>query len=123
MKIESSYIFLKDLIFFARHGVAEQERIVGNEFRVQLRLKVDFSKAAESDELEGTVSYADVFEAVKSEMDIPSKLLEHVAMRISRRLLNDFPLIEVVEIKLEKRNPPMGADIDSAGVEMVVQRH
>jgi dihydroneopterin aldolase len=59
---------------------------------------------------------------VKSEMDIPSKLLEHVAMRISRRLLNDFPLIEVVEIKLEKRNPPMGADIDSAGVEMVVQR-
>jgi dihydroneopterin aldolase len=122
MKIDSSYILLNDLTFYARHGVGEQETVVGNEFRVQLRLKVDFSAAAESDELDGTVSYADVFEVVKSEMEVPSKLLEHVAMRIARRLLNDFPLIEEVKIKLEKRNPPMGADIESAGVEMSASR-
>jgi dihydroneopterin aldolase len=89
---------------------------------VQLKLKVDFSAAAESDDLDGTVSYADVFEAVKSEMEVPSKLLEHVALRIARRLLTDFPLIEEVKIKLEKRNPPMGADIESAGVEMSASR-
>jgi dihydroneopterin aldolase len=63
-----------------------------------------------------------VFEAVKSEMEVPSKLLEHVALRIARRLLTDFPLIEEVKIKLEKRNPPMGADIESAGVEMKIKR-
>jgi dihydroneopterin aldolase len=122
MKIDSTYILLKDLTFYARHGVGAQETAVGNEFRVQLKLKVDFSAAAESDDLDGTVSYADVFEAVKSEMEVPSKLLEHVALRIARCLLTDFPLIEEVKIKLEKRNPPMGADIESAGVEMSASR-
>jgi dihydroneopterin aldolase len=122
MKIESSYITLKNLCFFARHGVGAQETVVGNEFVVQLRLKADFARAAETDELDGTVSYADVYQSVKSEMDIPSKLLEHVALRIARRLLTDYPLIEEVELKLEKRNPPMGADIEFAGVELSAKR-
>ena len=51
-------------------------------------------------------------------MEIPSKLLEHVCGRIATRLFQEFPGIEEIEIKLSKRNPPMGADIDSAGVEM-----
>jgi dihydroneopterin aldolase len=51
-------------------------------------------------------------------MDIPSKLLEHACGRIVKRLFRDFPKIREIEIKLSKRNPPMGADIDSAGVEM-----
>jgi dihydroneopterin aldolase len=123
MKIQSSHIFLQDMTFFARHGVGNQEFAVGNEFRVQLRLKVDFSAAARNDELSGTVSYADVYQSVKSEMDIPSKLLEHVSLRIVRRLFADYPLIDEVEIKLSKRNPPMGADIDCAGVEMHVSRN
>ena len=51
-------------------------------------------------------------------MDVPSKLLEHVAGRIIRRLLDDFPAIEHIDLKLSKRNPPMGADIETAGVEV-----
>jgi dihydroneopterin aldolase len=122
MKIETSYIVLDEMKFFARHGVGEQEYVVGNEFTVWLRLLVDFAAAAETDELDGTVSYADVYRSVKCEMDIPSKLLEHLCTRIVRRLFTDFPTIEKVEIKLSKRNPPMGADIDSAGVEMCCSR-
>ena len=56
--------------------------------------------------------------ALKEEIDIPSKLLEHACGRIVKRLFRDFPKISEIEIKLSKRNPPMGADIDSAGVEM-----
>lgn len=117
-----SHILLQNLRFYARHGVGEQERIVGNEFVVSLRLATDIGRAIESDEVSDTVSYADVFEAVREEMQIPSKLLEHVAGRIARRLLNDFPAIEAVELKLLKRNPPMGADIDAAGVELTLTR-
>lgn len=116
--MSSSYIFLKDIRFFAYHGVAPQETTIGNEFQVSLRLKTDLSRAAETDEVTDTVSYADVYEAVKAEMQIPSKLLEHVCGRIVKRLFREFPAIEEVEIKLSKRNPPMGADIDCAGVEM-----
>ncbi len=41
----TSYIFLDNLRFFAHHGVARQETLVGNEFTVSLRLQVDIRRA------------------------------------------------------------------------------
>lgn len=118
----NSYIFLDNIRFFAYHGVGEQEREVGNEFIISLRLKVDITLAAETDNVAHTVSYADVYENVKAEMEIPSALLEHVCGRIVKRLFRTFPAIEGIELKLSKRNPPMGADVDAAGVEMHCER-
>lgn len=118
----TSYILLENIRFFAYHGVAPQETTVGNEFVVSLRLKTDIARAMESDDVADTVNYAEIHQAVKEEMDIPSKLLEHVAGCIVRRLFNDFPTIERIDLKLSKRNPPMGADIETAGVEVHIER-
>lgn len=118
MTTTSSHIFLENVRFYAYHGVAPQETLVGNEFIINLSLKVDFGKAATTDEVADTVSYADVYAVLKEEMANPSKLLEHVCRRIVQRLFHDFRDIEEVSIRLAKRTPPMGADIDSAGVEM-----
>lgn len=118
MKATSMYIYLEGVRFFARHGVDPQETAVGANFTIDLRLKTDFSHAAHTDKLEGTVSYADIHAAVKEEMRIPSKLLEHVCKRIASRLFHDFPAIEEIHIRLSKENPPMGADSKLIGVEM-----
>lgn len=116
------YIILENLHIFARHGVAPQETTVGNDFIISLRIGTDFTKALEQDDLDGTISYADLTESIKKEMAIPSKLLEHVGGRIVRRLFDEYPSIQSVELKLCKRNPPMGADIDTAGIELHCQR-
>ena len=112
------YIRLEGMQFYAFHGVLPQENLVGANYYMDLKLKTDFTHAAETDELEGTVSYADVHAAVKEEMAIPSKLLEHVCQRIARRLFQDFPTIETLDIRLSKENPPMGASARSIGVEV-----
>ena len=104
MKATSMYICLEGLKFFARHGVAPQETVVGANFTI------------ETDRLEGTVSYADVHTAVKEVMKTPSRLLEHVCERIAERLFHDFPVIEEIDIRLYKENPPMGADCQKVGV-------
>lgn len=117
-----SYIILKDLRFYAYHGVGAQETQVGNEFVLDLRLRMDWTCAIRSDDVNDTLSYAEVYEAVKDEMARPSRLLEHVAGRIARRLFQDFSSLEEIELRLVKRNPPMGADIEGAGVELRVQR-
>lgn len=122
LQMMTSYIFLDQIHFFAHHGVGEQETLVGNEFTVSLRLKVNIEHAMQTDDVADTVSYADVYEAVKAEMIIPSKLLEHVCGRIVSRLFREFPQIENIELKLSKRNPPMGADIEAAGVEIHCDR-
>lgn len=77
MKINNSTIFLKDIRCYAYHGVAPQENLIGNEYVIDLKLKVDISKAAQTDEVTDTVNYAEVHNVIKTEMAIPSKLLEH----------------------------------------------
>ena len=116
------YIRMEGMKFYAFHGVLPQENLVGTNYYIDLKLKTDFSRAAYTDELTGTVSYADIFQSVKSEMHIPSRLLEHVCQRIAQRIFHDFPTIEAVDIKLYKENPPMGAQAKYVGVEMHCMR-
>ena len=117
MQATDMYIRLKGLKIYAYHGVLPQENLVGAYYYIDLKLKTDFTHAAETDELEGTVSYADIFAVVKEEMTITSKLLEHVCQRIASRIFKDFPTIEAIDIRLSKENPPMGACAKSVGVE------
>ena len=110
------HIELKGLQFYAFHGVLPQEREVGSYFYLDLILKTDFSEAAQTDRLSGTVSYAEIYETVKEEMTTPSYLLENVCERIAQRLFKGFPTIDEISIRLTKENPPMGACGKSIGV-------
>ncbi len=120
MKLMSSKIYLRNVRFHAFHGVLPQERIVGNDYLVNLVLDYDFSSAMKTDDFQGTLNYAEVYQKVREEMAVPSKLLEHVAGRIAHRLFSDFPEIQKLQLSITKVNPPMGADSDGAGVEVVL---
>ena len=112
-------ITLQAMTFYAYHGVLEQERRVGNTFVVDLTLTAPLEKAVQSDQLEDTINYAEVYELTKQEMNIPSQLLEHVAGRICRALRHHFPQIEQIEIRVSKLNPPFGGDVHSASVLLI----
>ena len=116
MKINNSYILLKEIRCYAYHGVAPQENLIGNEYIIDLKLKVNISKAAQTDEVTDTVNYAEVHHVIMTEMAVPSK------GRIVEKLFQQFPTIEEIELRLSKRNPPMGADIESAGIELHCSR-
>ncbi len=118
MKLSSSYISLNRLRFHARHGVLPQERATGGEFIVSVRAKYLFDKALKSDNVDDTINYAEIFEIINKEMLTPSCLLEHLAGRIGRSIFNRMPMIESLDITVEKTNPPMGADSDGAAVEL-----
>lgn len=118
----SSFIFLNNVRLYAFHGVAGQERRVGGWFRVSVSTQYDFSKAMDTDNVEDTISYADLLQVVEREMAQPSQLLEHVAGRIARAIIDDFPAVETVRISVTKENPPMGANCDGAGVELEMRK-
>ncbi|MEA5128113.1 MAG: dihydroneopterin aldolase [Proteiniphilum sp.] len=109
-------IELKNMHFFAYHGVLEHETIHGNNFSVTLRFSADLSEACISDEVVDTVNYAEVYELVKEEMATPSKLIEHAAYRILRRVKEAFPRIDRVEVELSKMNPPVTGQMDHSAV-------
>ena len=113
-----TYIFLNKLRFRAFHGVLPQERLVGGDFVVTLRIGYPWQQAMVSDSVGDTLDYAAVYNVVKHEMEQPSQLLEHVAGRIAKGLFQQFPDITSIDLWLTKMTPPMGADGDGAGVEL-----
>lgn len=122
MKVESSYVFLRNVRFYAFHGVLPQERQVGGDFLLSLRVGYPLDAAMESDEVGDTLNYATLYELAKREMDVPSQLLEHVAGRISKAIMKAFPTVTSIDLELTKQNPPMGADCDGAGIYLKVKK-
>lgn len=114
-----SYILLENIEFYAHHGVFEQETLVGNIFIVNIKIKTDLSDATLSDQLDDTINYGSIYKIIKDEMSIPSKLLEHAGGRIIRALKANFHQIESIELKISKRNPPMGGQIEYASVLLI----
>ena len=123
MHIHPTEIRLSDLRFRAYHGVLPQERVVGNDYCVNLSLTLSaVADATFTDQLEGTVNYAEVYQIVQAEMAAPSALLEHVAQRILTRLFNRFDLVEKAAVEVIKINPPFSADGAKAAVRLTATR-
>ena len=118
MKLDKGYILLSDLRFHAFHGVLPQERLVGGNFVVDLRVGYPLAQAMTSDQVNDTLNYASLYALVEREMQQPSSLLEHVAGRIAQAIAKTFPQALSIDLTLTKQNPPMGADCKGAGVEM-----
>ena len=102
--------------FYAYHGVMAQETKVGNNYVVNVCMTADLLRACETDNVDDTISYALIFDLVKAEMKQPSKLLEHVAMRIYKSIKSGFPQITALEVRLAKNNPPISGDVKSAEI-------
>ena len=110
-------ISLNMMRFFAYHGVAEQERIVGNRFEVSITLTCNIAQALESDCLEHTINYAEIYQCIEREMNIPSRLLEHVAGRIIRAIRAQFAdKVTGGTITVAKIAPPFKCQLESVSV-------
>lgn len=112
-------ISLNKLIFYAYHGVYEEERKIGNEFHVSLSVFTDYNDDIKKDDIESTISYADLYEIVKAEMGRPKKLLETVAQRIMSSIKSNFPQIKRGEVTIEKIHPPITGMFGTASVTLI----
>ncbi len=97
------------------HGCLAEEAMIGGEFIIDVIIDTDFSKAEVSDKLSDTVDYCTVYNIVKAEMAIRSKLIEEVCRRILNKLQASFPKA-VFEVTLTKLHPPMNGDVESVSV-------
>ncbi|MBQ5895803.1 MAG: dihydroneopterin aldolase [Bacteroidaceae bacterium] len=122
MEIKEYTIELRDVHLFAHHGVMPQEQKIGAWFTLDIKMEINDYNCITSDEIDGTVSYADVYEILRQEMTKPSKLLENVCQRISKRLYETFLQIVAIEITLCKDTPPMGGDRLKAAVTLSSKR-
>ena len=122
LHITHSTIFVNDIQLHAYHGVMPQEQLTGNDYLVSVSAQYPIDKAIATDDVQHTLNYAMVYDIVKEEMGISSKLVEHVAGRIAQHLMKQFADISAVRVLVTKLNPPMGAQCAGAGVEIEMAR-
>lgn len=112
-------VIIEGLKIKAYHGVNPQEKKVGNIFEVTV--SVDYPpalRAIKSDSIQDSISYVDIVNIINSEMARPSDLLENVAGRIHRSLVESYPAITGGWIKIAKIAPPISADLTSAAIKI-----
>jgi len=98
------------------HGVLPEEQTRPQPFEVNVELAVDLEAAGDSDDLDDTVDYSAVCEAVSRVVASEKyRLLERLATRIAEVCCAD-PRVRGVTVEVRKLRPPVRALLDSVGV-------
>jgi 7,8-dihydroneopterin aldolase/epimerase/oxygenase len=109
-------IAIRGLTAYAHHGVYAFERRQGQTFRCDAVLEVDTAPAARSDDLERTVNYAELAQALYTALSTePVDLLETLAQRLADVCLG-YELVDAVEITVHKPEADLGVPFDDVTV-------
>lgn len=87
--------------------------MIGGEYLVNAIVEIDTSRAEQNDLLKSTVDYVSIYNVLKKEMSIPSKLLEVVLERIIEGIKKIDDNIDSVDVSIKKLSPPIGGNVDS----------
>jgi dihydroneopterin aldolase len=112
-------IIVEGIKVFAYHGCLEEESKIGTHYTVDVWMETDFSEAAKTDDLTKTIDYVTVYDIVKKQMAIRSKLIEQVGQRIVDELKNEFNTLLKLEVKVTKHNPPMNGNVEKVSIVIV----
>lgn len=116
-------LYLKGLRIYAYHGVNPEEKLQGQPFLLDIRIKADLAASKKSDRLSDTINYAAVRKTVQRVFTAQSDdLIEHAAKRVCEAVLWEYPKVEEIRLRLKKPEAPMNADFDYVAVEITEKR-
>ncbi|MCD6182132.1 MAG: dihydroneopterin aldolase [Candidatus Cloacimonetes bacterium] len=116
-------IHLHDMIFFGYHGVQPEERKLGQRFVVNFTLYTNPELDTRIRRLEDTVDYTKVYEIIRGILETKEYyLLENCANDINQTVMDAFPEILRVRVRIKKPSVPINGSLSSVEVEMERQR-
>ena len=113
-------IELKDVKFFAFHGLHDQERKTGNDFVVNLSVALS-NDVVKVTGIKEKIDYGVIYEILHEQMMQPVDLLETLAYKISESIHTRFPAVRKISISIEKKNPAILSFQGSVGVTFDMQ--
>jgi len=111
-------IEIRGLRIFGHHGVMEQERQNGQYFIVDAKIWIDSNRAAATDDISNTVSYAEIAQLISKNVgQNPVNLLETLSQRLADEVLfAASPWASKVEITVSKPDAPIDLFFDTVAV-------
>lgn len=114
-------IFLHQLRFFAYHGMHPEEKLVGGMFEVNVDVEVATATIPVRS-IHQTVNYTELYQMVRLAMDTPVPLLETFVSELAQRIIDEYPVVDVVNVAITKLNPPITQFTGAVGVSFQLKR-
>jgi len=115
---------LQRMHFYGYHGVYEEENKLGQRFEVDVILFLDLQRAGQTDHLQDTINYAEVYETIRSIVEGRFfKLIESLAESIASTLLADYTNINECTVRVVKPNPPFAIHFEGVSVQIHRKRN
>jgi 7,8-dihydroneopterin aldolase/epimerase/oxygenase len=122
-RLISARIEVCEIELIGFHGYYDAERINGSRFCVDLRAEGDFSKSFSSDKLEESVDYSEMVQVVRNVNQAKRYfLIESLADGIANAILERFPKIQRIAVRVEKLAPMGLGTVRCAAVELEKER-
>ena len=107
-------VYLHNIKFHAFHGVHEEEKVLGNDF--ELNVEVQIEEVGKIESIHQTVNYVTVYHEIKKRMQQPTPLLETVAQEMIELIYNLDKRIKSISIHIKKQHPPIMGFEGAVGV-------
>lgn len=112
-------IIIQDLELYGYHGVFPEENFLGQKFLISMELFLDFQQAGKQDDLNLSVSYAEICKFVETEfLNTRFKLIEACAESIAQKILLQYSLIQKIKLEIKKPWAPIGSHLSHVSVKI-----
>jgi dihydroneopterin aldolase len=111
-------IAIEGMQFYSHHGYHKEEQVLGGKYSVDIYLETNLDEAAATDRLDKTINYEQVYQLTKAEMEIHAKLIEHVCSRILDKLIEKYPEVVYLKVRVSKHSPPLKGNVERVFVEL-----
>lgn len=116
-------IYVNKMEFYGYHGVFPEETRLGQRFIVDLIVETDLKSAGESDDLNYSINYGELYKLCKEIVEgNPFKLVESVAENIAVACLSQYERAKSCTVKVIKPDPPIPGHYESVAVEITRSR-
>jgi dihydroneopterin aldolase/2-amino-4-hydroxy-6-hydroxymethyldihydropteridine diphosphokinase len=117
-------INIRNIEVFAKHGVAPEEKTLGQKFVISASLFLDLRGAGITDDLAKTLDYNVTCNVIKAFIEENTyNLIESAAERLAEKLLTDNPMVQKVWLEVKKPWAPVSVHLETVSVEIERGRH
>lgn len=116
-------ICLKNIRFHSYIGCFEEEKIIGQLFFININVTHNLTTPMLTDDINDTINYQNIYLIIADVMKNKYNLIERAAYKIIDELWRAYPQIEDIELEINKLNPPIKADIESAAFYIYISKN
>jgi dihydroneopterin aldolase len=114
-------IHLVDILLHGYHGLFEEEKLVGNTFKINVTVVYTPAHFPITN-LSDTIDYGAVFQILQRHMQVATPLLETLAANFCTSVFEKFATAQEISIRIQKMVPPISGMVGSVAVGLTMNK-